>query len=42
MYNISVNVAYKDIEDENETDKQFRKCFLDVFGLKEIDDGVVV
>jgi hypothetical protein len=42
MYNISVNVAYKDIEDENETDKQFRKCFLDVFGLKEFDDGVVV
>jgi hypothetical protein len=42
MYDISVNVAYKDIEDEDESDEQFRKCFLDVFGLKEFDDGVVV
>lgn len=42
MYDISVNVAYKDIEDEDESDKQFRKCFLDVFSLKEFDDGVVV
>ena len=42
MYDISVNVAYKDIDDEDESDKQFRKCFLDVFGLKEFDDGVVV
>ena len=42
MYDISVNVAYKSIEDENESDTEFRKCFLDVFGLKEFDDGVVV
>tara|TARA_B100001758_G_C17794509_1_gene296467 strand:+ start:41 stop:424 length:384 start_codon:yes stop_codon:yes gene_type:complete len=42
MYDISVNVAYKDISNEDESDEQFRKCFLDVFGLKEFDDGVVV
>ena len=42
MYDISVNVAYKSIDDENESDTEFRKCFLDVFGLKEFDDGVVV
>ena len=42
MYDISVNVAYKEINNEDESDEQFRKCFLDVFGLKEFDDGVVV
>ena len=42
MYDISVNVAYKENDNEDESDEQFRKCFLDVFGLKEFDDGVVV
>tara|TARA_X000000950_G_scaffold262909_1_gene334629 strand:+ start:491 stop:874 length:384 start_codon:yes stop_codon:yes gene_type:complete len=42
MYDISVNVAYKDISNDDESDEHFRKCFLDVFGLKEFDDGVVV
>tara|TARA_Y100001970_G_C14206541_1_gene844362 strand:- start:1561 stop:1944 length:384 start_codon:yes stop_codon:yes gene_type:complete len=42
MYDISVNVSYKEKDNEDESDEQFRKCFLDVFGLKEFDDGVVV
>lgn len=42
MYDISVNVAYKSIDDENESDTEFRKCFLNVFGLKEFEDDVIV